>query len=202
MDTIITSYLFQNKICPLPGLGTLHIATKSAQFHFINHEINAPQNNIIFTIAETDTAGLVDYISYKKKCSVIDAIDELGKYCNSLKQQCKDGATATIPMIGNIVVNNEGVINFSEQTLPLQYTLPVPAKQVVREGSVHTILVGDKETTNTKMAEYFVEDETPITKDYWWVWALVLFALAACMIIAYISQYLINSFFGNVSLVN
>jgi len=41
--------------------------------------------------------------------------------------------------------------------------------------------VGDIETTNTAMQEYY--DETlVIAKDYWWVWAIVITVASAILI--------------------
>ncbi len=63
MQDQITSYLFQQKTCPLPGLGTLSLLNSGAEADFTSKQIAAPKNFIQFTDTETDTTGLLNYLS-------------------------------------------------------------------------------------------------------------------------------------------
>jgi hypothetical protein len=64
---------------------------------------------------------------------------------------------------------------------------PVVAERVIHKDAEHAILVGDKETTNVEMTEYYT-DETAVAKDKWWIWAIVLGVVAISVIAYYLSQ--------------
>lgn len=197
MHKIITAYLFQNQTCPLPGLGTLSITSVPAEYDFVNKIFLPPQSLTVFNTTETDADLLVDYIAAKQNCSVITAIDDLGKYCNNLKHELTKNSKAVIPYAGNLAIDADSIITFEQIVLPAYLQQPVTAEKVIHPEAAHTMLVGDRETTNLQMAEYYTETELP--KNYWWVWALVLFAIALAAIFIYINQNSLSSFFGNSS---
>ena len=70
---------------------------------------------------------------------------------------------------------------------------------MVHPDSEHAILVGDKESTNTAMTEYYNEELAP--KDRWWIGALVVAAIAIGIIWYYCDAEGCNGNFGNVALV-
>lgn len=195
MQHIITAYLFQNKTCPLPGLGTLAITNRPAEYDFVNKSFLPPAAQAVFNTEETDAAMLVDYIAAKQNCSVITAIEELGKYCNRLKHELSKNGSVLIPYTGTLLSTADNTIAFTQIELPVYLQQGVAAEKVVHPEAAHTMLVGDKETTTLKMAEYYTETESP--KNYWWVWALVLLAIALAAVFIYLNQSGISSFFGN-----
>lgn len=195
MQNVIAAYLFQNKICPLPGLGTLAITSQPAGYDVVNKSFLPPAVQTDFSTAETDAALLVDYIASRQNCTVITAIELLGKFSNGLKQQLAANGKATIPFAGTLSSNDDGVITFQQYALPAYMQQNIAAEKVVHPEAAHTMLVGDKETTTLKMAEYYTETESP--KNYWWVWALVLLAIALAAVFIYLNQHSLSSFFGN-----
>ncbi len=197
MHTIITSYLFQHKACPLPGLGTLAVISKQAEYDFLNKSFLPPLQETIFNKEETEADLLVDYIAAKQNCSVITAIDLLGKFCNGLKHELSVNGNAAIKFAGTLLSEADGSIRFEQTALPAYLQVAVVAEKVIHPEATHTMLVGDRETTNLQMAEYYTETELP--KNYWWVWVLVLFAIALAAIFIYINQSSLSSFFGNSS---
>lgn len=192
MQHIIASYLFQHKTCPLPGLGTLAINSRPAEYDFVNKYFLPPAAEAVFSTAETDAAALVDFIAVRQNCTVIAAIDMLGKFSNGLKQQLAAHGSAVIPFTGTLHSNADGGVVFEPLHLPAHLQPIVPAEKVIHPEAAHNMLVGDKETTTVQMAAYYNE-EAPV-KNYWWVWALVLFAVALTAVIVYYNQKGLSSF--------
>ncbi len=196
MHHLIASYLFQNKTCPLPGLGTLSFATGRAELDFLNTAIKAPASVIVFDTKENDASNLLEYIAAKTNNTVLQTIDKLGQLCNSLKAAIISNSPATLDGIGNFYSDTSGNINFKPNTLPAYFLQSVKAERVIHPQAEHNILVGDKETTNTLMTEYYTDD-TPVKKNQWWLWAVVLGAIALLGILFYMNSINSSSFFGN-----
>jgi hypothetical protein len=62
-------------------------------------------------------------------------------------------------------------------------------------------LVGDKETTNTLMNEYFNEDVL-VKKNRWWIWAIVLAVIALLAILIYTNNANLSSMAGSAMPIN
>ena len=197
MQQLIASYLFQHKTCPLPGLGTLLIKQAAAQGNFLHKTITPPQVYISFENKESEADTLVDYIAAKTNSPVLTAIDALGKYCNQLKSELNSGSTTAINMVGSFTADDTGSIHFKPVQLPAALLPAVDAQRVIHPEAEHVMLVGDKETTNTEMAEYYTE--TPVAKNYWWVWALVLTVVSLLAILLYYNDPLFSPSFGNIT---
>jgi hypothetical protein len=80
--------------------------------------------------------------------------------------------------------------------LPAAFLQPVKAERVIHPEAEHQILVGDKETTNTLMTEYFSE-EVHVKKNRWWIWAIILCLVALIIILLYLNNAGLLSMAGN-----
>jgi hypothetical protein len=195
MHRLIASYLFQNKSCPLPGLGTLSMVAGKAELDFLNTAIKAPATRIVFEAKESDASNLLDYIATKTDSTVLQTIERLGHFCHSLKTATMANHPATLDGVGNFFTDSSGNINFKCNHLPAIFLQPVTAERVIHPQAEHQILVGDKETTSTVMTEYYTE--TPVVKNRWWIWAIVLGAIAAIGILIYLNSDNASAMFGN-----
>ena len=189
MQQFITAYLFQNKICPLPGLGTLAIVTKPSESDFIHKQILAPVPTIQFSEAETSTTDLVNYISVKESYTNSEAETALHNFSAELK------SGKAVEGVGKFSVNTSGNIVFEAEPLPAYFTPAIHAERVIHPEADHNILVGDKETTAAVMTEYYAEE--PVKKDRWWIWAIVLAAIAIAVIVIYVNDKNSSAVFGN-----
>lgn len=178
-------------------MGTLYIRNKNAESDFLNKHIHPPRPVIEFETNETDAAALLDYIAAVNNSPVMQAIETLGKYCNQLKTEINAKAIATINMVGSFSSGAGGKIQFNPSQLPGALLPVVNAERVIHPDASHSMLVGDKETTTMQMAEYYTEN--PVTKDRWWIWALVLAAAALLIILFYYNDMLSSTSFGNIS---
>ncbi|MGG9963650.1 hypothetical protein [Ferruginibacter sp. SUN106] len=194
MHQLIASYLFQNKTCPLPGLGILSVVAGKAESDFLNTTIKAPLPRIIFEAKENDASNLLDYVASKTNSTVLNTIDALGQFCNNLKAAAISNKPAILDGVGNFFTDSSGNINFKSSQLPAVFLQPVKAERVIHPQAEHQILVGDKETTNTVMTEYF--NETPEKSSRWWVWAIVLGTFAILGLLYYLTMDKTASAFG------
>ena len=196
MHDLIASYLLQNKSCPLPGLGNLSVTTTGARTDFSNNVIIAPVSSIQFEAGETDTASLLTWLARQSNAEKQEVARTLDNFCSQLKNDVAKDSGANLEGVGNFVVDSEGDINFTPIELPKHLMQPVTAARVIRLDAEHNILVGDKQTTNTEMTEYFNEEEPK--KDRWWIWAIVLGAIAVALVVFYTSDKNASAEFGNV----
>ena len=184
MDYLIAPTLFQNKTCRLPGIGTLAVITNTAETDIGKSFIKAPVSSIIFAASQEDENIFNEFT----------ALSEL------IKKDLDEKGVVTLNGVGDFTKNAEGIISFQPQQLNDFFIPSVTAKRIVRQNVPHSMLVGDKETTNTVMAEYFVEEEVELkpTTDRWWVCAIVLGVIGLCIVAVYIAQNGVN-LFGNVT---
>lgn len=194
MHQLIASYLFQNKVCPLPGFGTLSVRTSAATADFTNHLITAPATSILFSDKDLNAAGLIGYVAGKKNMNEQEATQALRDFCDQIKAAISKNARTELPGIGNFFVDEHGNTIFEQEDLPSFFTAPVDAVRVIHPNAEHSMLVGDMETTNTQMTEFFSE-EVP-KKNRWWVWAIVIAVLSLLALITY-SGNGNAAFFGN-----
>ena len=195
MHHLIASYLFQNKTCPLPGLGTISIQTSGAEADFTIQQIAAPAPVFEFDEKETSAEDLLNYLARKTNSNNYEVSEALDHFCDGLKGQISIHAKANLHAVGNLVMDDTGHIIIEQPVLPEAFLQPVFAERVIHPKAEHNILVGDKETTNTVMTELL--SEKPTEKDRWWVWAIVLGVIGLLLLLLYFTEINGASPFGN-----
>ena len=195
MQKQITSYLFQHKTCPLPGLGTLSIISSAADSDFTSKVFNAPKSSVHFEQTETDANGLLNYLSATTGADKKEATEALSHFCDDLKQKMTIQTDVQLNNIGSFFVDASGTINFKHEKLPEAFMQAIFAERVIHPDAEHQILVGDKETTNTVMTEFFTP--TLATKDRWWIWAILLGLIGIAAIVIFFTACNGTTAFGN-----
>jgi hypothetical protein len=170
MEQNIASYLFRNKYCVLPGIGKLTLVTTPAETDFVNAQINAPTQAIIFSAEDKGTS----------------VFNELSAVSEHLKMMLDSKKTVLLNGIGTFSKDDNGNIHFTAIQINQSLTTPVKVERVIHEHSEHTMLVGDKETTNVVMTEYF--SDAPAKKDRWWIGAIIIAVIAIVILIIHFSQ--------------
>jgi hypothetical protein len=176
MYNLIAASFFQKKSCVLPGIGSLSLITHSSITDFPVKQIKAPVQEILFTPGTEEEKGFNEF----------SAISEL------MKKSLDEQGEVVIEGIGFFTKNASGNVQFTPVSLDEYIQTPVTANRVIREHSEHSILVGDKETTNTQMTGLLHEEEP--AKYKWWIWAAVLAAAGLLLLIVYLYQYGANAF--------
>lgn len=188
MQHLIAQYLFHNKHCSLPGLGTLAVETSNASSDFVNKQILPPVPSIVFSAGETGTGGFANYVAAKENKSYGESMELVKDYVSLLKKG------KHINGVGQFHVDASGNIEFRAAEINANLLQPVKAERVIHPEAEHIMLVGDKETTNTQMTEYYSEE--PVPKDRWWIPAIVLGILGIAVIVIYLNDSSSNKLFG------
>ncbi len=182
VQSIIASFLIQHKTCSLPGIGTLRVQQGTAKPDFPGKQILAPIAQFGFSAGEETADELVKYISVKKQVSNGQALSMLSDFCAGLHQSQK----LEIPAVGKFILNADQTVSFVADEIPAVLLQPVNAERVMHPDAEHTMLVGDKETTNTEMNEYY--KETPVQRTRWGIWAIVIAVASIAALAIHFSQ--------------
>ena len=180
MYQIIAPSLFQNKICKLPGIGTLVMVSNSAETDFVNGQIKSPFETIEFIAASQDENIFNEF----------SAISEL------LKKNLVENGSFFLNGIGTFFKSNEDGVRFSPISIAPVFSMPVNVERVIRQDAAHAILVGDQRTTNVEMTEYFTEQTSATER--WKIWAFIL-SIAGIIAILFSLYFSGNNWLGNVN---
>ncbi len=194
MQQLLADYLFQNKQCALPEIGTLHIKNTSASSIFGERKISAPIPVIEFNDDVHSTENIEAYIALQKNITRHDAAHQLTKMVEDI-QALPLGQPLEIPSVGKFYKDENDKIGFIAVEALTHFLPQVTAEKVVHPNDSHTMLVGETETNTAAMAEYYAEEE-PTMKSKWWIFAMVSFGLAAAAVGFYASNKKADSFFG------
>ncbi len=188
MQSHIAAYLFQLNRISLPGLGSFSVSESPAIPDFVNRQILAPVLSTSFseTVDEDAADAFLHYISKKEGITNQQAAEQYQQWYGSVQQQLGQGMQVQLAGIGKLHQQN-GTVVFDEETLPAVFFPAVHAERVIHPEAAHTMLVGDKETTNVEMTDYFATE--PVKKDRWWIWALILGLSGAGIILFQLLQY-------------
>ncbi len=179
MYQIIANTLFQNKICRLPGIGTLTIVAHSAKTDFVNARIISP----------TETINFLAEDNHEK------VFNEFSAICELLQNKLNEKGSFSLKGIGIFTKDKAGKIRFNPIAIDREFIPPITAERVIRQDATHAILVGDQQTTNVRMNEYF--NEKPPLKERWWVWATILAAIGIGVLLFYFYHHGFKSL-GNI----
>jgi hypothetical protein len=194
MQKLLADYLFQNKECSLPEIGTLYIKNTAASSIFGERKISAPIPVIEFNDDVHSTENVEAYIALQKNITRDEASHQLKKMVKDI-QALPLGERLEIPNAGKFYKDENEKIGFIAEEVPAHFLPQVTAERVVHPNDSHTMLVGETETSTAAMAEYYLEDE-PTKKNRWWIFAIVSFVVAAAAVGFYASNKKADSFFG------
>lgn len=195
MEEIIEQYLLRKKYCPLPAVGTLEITMKPAQAIFSEHRMLAPVPEISLLRKEVPAGDFIQFIAAERSTTVEDAGRSLEDYCKML-QRLDAYREVKLEHAGKFFVNADGVLKFRQKEIPSEFIPDVKLERVIHPNSVHQVRVGDTETTNVAMAEYY-SDSGVSRKATWWIWALILALASITAIALYTQRAGYNNLFGN-----
>ncbi len=195
MEALLINYLFINKKCPLPGVGALHLVNTNASSAIGEMTITAPAPAIRFNNSEIPATHLIHYIATHNGISIDESITTLNNYCNRLNSLEAD-SELPIEGAGKFFVDADGNLDFTQTELNASFLPVVKAQRVIHPNESHSILVGDTQTTNTVMSDFYNEEEVK-PRQRWWIWALAIFAVAVMVLLIYFNDKNSNGSFGN-----
>lgn len=196
MEELIEQYLFQNNKCPLPTIGMLRVKESSAVAWHGDNKLSAPVPQIELVKEEIPAEKFIAFISSQKKISIGEASLLLQKYCLDLKK-LNAYTEMKLEYAGRFYVDQTGALVFKQEALPKEFLPSVSIERVAHaKTSSHRIRVGDKDTTNEVMTEFYSEKEK-VKRENWWIAALILAAAIGAGLYFYFKDHRYNENFGN-----
>ena len=184
MNELLSYFLFQYHYCPLPGIGSLQLKTQHAVVIQGEKLITAPRPKIIFDQQELTAVKLERYLAAEQDIPESVAAEQLKSFCKQIAN-IRDDERVHLPETGSFFLDASKTLQFSAEDTDDSMYPPVHAERIIRQNNTHQILVGDKETTNEVMSEFYTESAVAKRKR-WWIASIVLLAAGIAVIVFYL----------------
>ncbi|MBI1782440.1 MAG: hypothetical protein HYR66_13930 [Sphingobacteriales bacterium] len=183
MQELLQEYIAQHHELPLPGIGEIVLSNQPAKADFSEKLFYPPQQEWILVNNEVgNVESLINFIARKKQISTEEAKQQLGSYCLNIKRQLVHRKEMNLPGVGILKTGEDGDLQLDIEVAENMMLKPVMAERVIRKDATHTMLVGDKEKTNTEMNAWLNKlDEG--TNNRWWAWAAAIAVIALGLIL-------------------
>lgn len=185
MNDILTSYLLQNKSISIPGLGSMYIERIPAQTDFVNKRILPPDYHFRFDkYFDAPDKEFFAYLAQQMNRADYEAIKWYNEWAYDLRNRIRDGEEVEWKNVGVLKKDVTGEIVFEAAGAIDTLQEPAPANRVIHSHAQHTMLVGDHEVVReftTDDPEY-VPIDTYVEKESWWLYALIIAAIALSVI--------------------
>ena len=193
MFELLHKYFIQNHSLGLPGIGTISALGISARTDFPNERILAPSMAIHFDRShDSPSKDLFNYLCRLQNITEWEAIKMVNDFSFEMKNDIRAGREVYWEGIGTLRGGVTGEVILEPLSLSNDFSPEVVAKRVIRTGERHTILVGDHESTTTAMSEYLQYPQSPDhetgKKRRWWVYAIIIAAIALLLMLIRIAQ--------------
>lgn len=182
MTEVLTSFLLQNKSLSIPGLGTIYIERIPAQTDFVNKQILPPGYHFRFDkYFDAPDKEFFTYLAQQKDIADYEAIKWYNEWAYELRSRLRNDNEEVWPGVGSFRKDSSGEISFQSAGAIPTYEKPAPAVRIVRTHTHATMLVGDREVTKEIVhqdGENYSEETIHREKDSWWIYALIIGAIA------------------------
>jgi hypothetical protein len=197
MERLIRTYLLQKSSVSIPGLGTIYVERSPAHSDFINRQVLPPSYHFRFDkYFDAPGKDFFTFLAARKNIEDYEAIKLYNEWAHSLRNDLSTDQSSSLEGIGVLKRGESGDVIFEAEPLPDLLNIPVPAERIIRTNAKHTMLVGDKEVSNVEMTEY-LHDEVHKEKTSWWIYALIIAAVALTAIMFHLFRKPNVSPFGN-----
>ena len=185
MNKILTSYLLQNKSISIPGLGSMYIERIPAQTDFVNKRILPPDYHFRFDkYFDAPDKDFFAYLAQQMDRADYEAIKWYNEWAYELRNKIRDGQLVEWRNVGVLKKDTNGEIVFEPARAIDTLQEPAPANRVIHTHAQHTMIVGDHEVVRelTADGEEYQEAGTYVEKESWWLYALIIAAIALSVI--------------------
>ena len=196
MEKLLTTYLYQNKNCPLPGVGSLLMHPGHAEFLPGQKKMLAPIPYLELSNSEVSSDGLIDFIAAQKQINTAEADTLLSNYCNRIKS-LPSTEEFSLPALGSFYKDENEDLQFKPTSLPASFFREVAAERVIHPDVAHSILVGDTQTNSAAMTELLNTGEEQ-KRSRWWIAAVIMGSIAAISLIIYFTNHNPSGLFGSI----
>ncbi|MFK7781184.1 SPOR domain-containing protein [Psychroserpens sp.] len=121
LETYISDLLYRYDCVTVPNFGACLTHRVSAKIHESTHAFYPPKKVLSFNEQLQNNDGLLaNYIADVEKVPYEVAVEKVAKHVKSIKSYLVEGETIAFQNIGELLLNNEGKINF-EPSLHINY---------------------------------------------------------------------------------
>jgi hypothetical protein len=187
MSNVFAEYLLQQQELPIPGVGLLAWEAVPSAYDVAGRQFTPPGVLWHFTPVEQLDGTLplqrfTGHVAIWHNLTEEEAFEEVQAFGRRIKTQLETTGIAAIGACGQLQAA-EQELKF-EPSATAVWLAPLPADRVMRKGASHQVLVGDQQTTTAEMEAYLAAaDEEPVAVDRWWLWPVILAAIALALIV-------------------
>ena len=186
MTEALVTYLLQHKSISIPGLGSMYVERIPAQTDFVNKRILPPDYHFRFDkYFDAPDKDFFTYLAQQHDIADYEAIKWYNEWAYDVRNRLREGHTIEWAGIGKLKKDSSGDISFESAGAIPTLQEPAPATRVIHTHAQHTMIVGDTEITREipepEVNEY-PGNETYVEKESWWVYALIIAAIALSVI--------------------
>jgi hypothetical protein len=183
MERLIKTYLLQKSSVSIPGLGTIYVERSPARSDFINRQLLPPSYHFRFDkYFDAPGKDFFAFLASRKKIEDYEAIKLYNEWALGIRNNLGSDNSSALEGIGVLKRNESGDVAFEPENLHDVINVAVPAERIIRTNAKHTMLVGDREISNVEMTDY-LHDEVHKEKTSWWIYALIIAAVALTAIL-------------------
>jgi hypothetical protein len=154
MQDSLYEYLILNRQLSLPGIGTLVLNKKSAEYHFREKSITSPAWQIsLENTKDAPSRKLFSWLAATLKISEWDATRGVHDFSQELKNKISSGDGVKWEKVGTFRRNEAGEIVLDSAFIHPVGDDTVIADKVLRENAEHTVLVGEQKKSSLEMEE-------------------------------------------------
>ena len=188
MVHLLYKYLIIHKQVAIPGIGLFYIDRKPATHDIANKVFQSPELNIDFKAGTTITdKEFYQFVSKEKGIEEVEAVQRLHDFANRLKQEVSANKRVELPGMGVLIKNGMGQVSFEAHNALTNYFPPIVEERVLVDDH-HTgqSIIEHTSPPPIQQEERYTEPSVShVSKDYWWVYAIILSVLGIAMILYY-----------------
>lgn len=190
MHFLLHQYLIIHKQLDLPGIGLLQVMDVPARYNAAEKKLYAPHPAIRCKAERMEVdSNVYNWMATQLATTVEIAQLEFHSFIDSMLSELTKHHQATWKGLGMFTKDDTGIIRFIWQKTIQQYLPSITATKIIRNGTSHKLLVGEKEATNIEVAQWLSPDASSIQKKRWWFWMIVISVVIAIgMVIYYLIQ--------------
>jgi hypothetical protein len=185
----LNSYLYQHKSISIPGLGTIYMESLPASIDSSSKNILPPLYYFRFDkYFDAPDKEFFSYLASEKNMADYEAIRWYNEFSFELREKINLHRSLTWDGVGELKKDDEGNIQFDSSLGNPFFLQPIPARKVIHPDARHVLLVGDTERTNFEMNQWLQHEAETEKKDRWWLYALILGAVAILIMVIHFSS--------------
>jgi nucleoid DNA-binding protein len=173
MLNVLCKYLVLNDNVGIPGIGNFTVKRTASQSN--GFTFYPPMHEIAFQPGSALTdKNFYHFLALEKNISEVDAVRKFQDFAYQLRKDIQSYPFVELSGLGVLKRNNTGELYFESAVVSNKY-FPVLSPEEIASPV-------EEPVSDQVEQEIYSEEEAPVKKDRWWIWATVLALLALAAI--------------------